>query len=82
MYRPQAERYCKQHIITLVLCRPTTAYAPWFGVVLKTARLAVSTISILSEEVRSCCLLSDTMQCVAPNDQVWAICLQALHEPG
>ena len=41
--------------IPLVLCRPTTAYAPWFGVVLKTARLAVSIISILSEEVRSCC---------------------------
>ena len=39
---------------TMVLCRPTTAYAPWFGVVLKTARLAVSMISILSKEVRPC----------------------------
>ena len=46
----------------LVLCRPTTAYAPWFGVVLKTARLAVSMISILSEEVSSYGPLSDTMQ--------------------
>ena len=49
-------------LLILVLCRPTTAYAPWFGVVLKTARLAVSMISILSEEVRSHCPLSDAMQ--------------------
>ena len=48
--------------LILVLCRPTTAYAPWFGVVLKTARLAVSMISILSEEVRFRCPPSDARQ--------------------
>ena len=53
LYRPRAEQVCPWPLINLVLCRPTTAYAPWFGVVLKTARLAVSMISILSEEVRS-----------------------------
>lgn len=32
-------------------CRPTAAYAPWFQVVLKCARLAVSVLSMLSDEV-------------------------------
>ena len=32
-------------------CRPTAAYAPWFNVVLKCARLAVSMLTMLSEEV-------------------------------
>jgi hypothetical protein len=34
------------------LRRPTAAYAPWFNVVLKCARLAVSVLQMLSEEAR------------------------------
>ena len=34
-------------------CRPTAAYAPWFQVVLKCARLAVSVLSMLSDEACS-----------------------------
>ena len=33
------------------VCRPQPKYAPWFGVVLKCARLAVKVLSTLSEEV-------------------------------
>jgi len=33
--------------------RPQAKYAPWFGVVLKCARLAVNVLSTLSEEVRA-----------------------------
>lgn len=32
-------------------CRPTAAYAPWFNVVLKCARLAIGLLKTLSEEV-------------------------------
>ena len=32
-------------------CRPAAAYRPWFGVVLKSARLAVKILTLLSEEV-------------------------------
>ena len=32
-------------------CRPQPKYAPWFGVVLKCARLAVKVLGALSEEV-------------------------------
>ena len=33
------------------MCRPQPKYAPWFGVVLKCARLAVKVLGALSEEV-------------------------------
>ena len=32
-------------------CRPQPKYAPWFGVVLQCARLAVKVLGALSEEV-------------------------------
>lgn len=32
-------------------CRPAAKYSPWFDVVLKSARLAVKTLTMLSEEV-------------------------------
>ena len=35
-------------------CSPTTAYAPWFNVVLKCARLSIGLLKSLTEEVRSC----------------------------
>ena len=41
-------------------CRPTAAYAPWFQVVLKCARLAVSVLSMLSDEVGTQPLLTCT----------------------
>ena len=41
-------------------CRPTAAYAPWFHVVLKCARLAVSVLSMLSGEVGTQPLLTCT----------------------
>ena len=34
-------------------CRPQPKYAPWFDVVLKCARLAVSVLGTLSEEART-----------------------------
>jgi hypothetical protein len=33
------------------ICRPATKYSPWFDVVLKSARLAVKTLTLLSGEV-------------------------------
>ena len=33
-------------------CRPTDAYAPWFNIVLKCARLAVAVLGMLSAESR------------------------------
>ncbi len=45
--------------------RPQAKYAPWFGVVLKCARLAVNVLSTLSEEVRrAACRLALALACL------------------
>ena len=43
-------RFC--HLQTLRRCRPMETYAPWFYMVLKAARVAVTILQMLANEVR------------------------------
>ena len=50
IHTASAKQALRDHFMSTA-CRPTAAYAPWFNVVLKSARLAVSVLTMLSKEV-------------------------------